>query len=214
MRGTGGWFELDLEHRRGTVSSSHPDSQPTPCQRRFAPNRPIDLWSHQRGSQTLSTARCTELDDGNLQAIISALGPHIGARNEATTCATYIIRNRRRLRYPKFQAQVCVLPPASWRPDAKWRSARAWNAPACTGASPVPMPSSLFAVPSSVALRGFLGAPHTAASGCGLTVRHKSKLHPAERQAKFGESTAWGVVALRYNNFRVAFPVCARSSAG
>jgi hypothetical protein len=50
-------------------------------------------------------ARCTELDDGKLQAIIRALRPHIGACNEAAKCATYIIRNRRRMRYPKFHAQ-------------------------------------------------------------------------------------------------------------
>lgn len=52
-----------------------------------------------------ATARCTELDDGKLQGIISALRPHIGVCNEAAKCATYIIRNRRRMRYPKFQAQ-------------------------------------------------------------------------------------------------------------
>ena len=53
-----------------------------------------------------ATARCTELDDGKLQAIISALRPHIiGTCNEAAKCATYIIRNRRRMRYPKFHAQ-------------------------------------------------------------------------------------------------------------
>jgi hypothetical protein len=40
-----------------------------------------------------------------LQAIISALRSHIGACNEAAKCATYIIRNRRRLRYPNFHAQ-------------------------------------------------------------------------------------------------------------
>ena len=52
-----------------------------------------------------ATARCTELDDGNLHAIVSALRPHIGASNEAAKCATYIFRNRRRMRYPKFHAQ-------------------------------------------------------------------------------------------------------------
>jgi len=53
-----------------------------------------------------ATARCTELDDGKLQAIISALRPHIGACKEAAKCATYMIRNRRRMRYPKFHAQA------------------------------------------------------------------------------------------------------------
>lgn len=52
-----------------------------------------------------ATARCTELDDGKLQAIIHSLRPHIGTCNEAAKCATYIIRNRRRMRYPKFHAQ-------------------------------------------------------------------------------------------------------------
>jgi hypothetical protein len=52
-----------------------------------------------------ATARCTELDEGKLQAIISALRPHIGSCNEAAKCATYMIRNRRRMRYPKFHAQ-------------------------------------------------------------------------------------------------------------
>jgi hypothetical protein len=52
-----------------------------------------------------TTARWAELDDGKLQAIIRALRPHIGSANEAAKCATYIIRNRRRMRYPKFHAQ-------------------------------------------------------------------------------------------------------------
>jgi hypothetical protein len=52
-----------------------------------------------------ATARCTELDDGKLGAIIRALRPHITSSNEATKCATYILRNRRRMRYPKFHAQ-------------------------------------------------------------------------------------------------------------
>jgi len=52
-----------------------------------------------------ATARCTELDDGELHAIVNALRPHIGSSNEAAKCAVYIIRNRRRMRYPKFHAQ-------------------------------------------------------------------------------------------------------------
>src|SRR5207244_11301376 len=47
----------------------------------------------------------SELDDGKLHAIISALRPRMGSSNEATKCAVYIIRNRRRMRYPKFRAQ-------------------------------------------------------------------------------------------------------------
>lgn len=52
-----------------------------------------------------ATARCGELDEGKLHAIIRALRPHIGSVKEAANCATYIIRNRRRMRYPIFQAQ-------------------------------------------------------------------------------------------------------------
>jgi hypothetical protein len=52
-----------------------------------------------------ATARCTELDDGKLQAIIRALRPHIGSSHEAAKCVIYVYRNRRRMRYPKFHAQ-------------------------------------------------------------------------------------------------------------
>ncbi len=52
-----------------------------------------------------ATARCTELDDGKLRAITSALRPYIGSSNEAAKCANYIFRNRRRMRYPKFHAE-------------------------------------------------------------------------------------------------------------
>jgi hypothetical protein len=56
-------------------------------------------------AKTWATARCAELDGGKLQAIITALRPHIDSSDEAAKCATYIIRNRRRMRYPKFHAQ-------------------------------------------------------------------------------------------------------------
>ena len=51
-----------------------------------------------------ATARCTELDDGKLSAIVHALRPHINPSNEATKCAMYIFPNRRRMRSPKFHA--------------------------------------------------------------------------------------------------------------
>jgi hypothetical protein len=50
-------------------------------------------------------ARCTELDDGKLSAIVHALRPHVSASHEVTKCATYISRNRSRMRYPKFHSQ-------------------------------------------------------------------------------------------------------------
>ncbi len=52
-----------------------------------------------------ATARCNELEDGKLQAIIRALRPHIGSSEGPAKCAIYIFRNRRRMRYPKFHAQ-------------------------------------------------------------------------------------------------------------
>jgi len=51
-----------------------------------------------------AAARCTELDDGKLHAIVHALRPHDSSA-EATKCALYIFRNRARMRYPKFHAQ-------------------------------------------------------------------------------------------------------------
>ena len=52
-----------------------------------------------------ATARCTELDEGKLYAIVHALRTHAAAFTEATKCALYIFHNRARMRYPKFHAQ-------------------------------------------------------------------------------------------------------------
>ena len=52
-----------------------------------------------------ATARCAELDDGKLQAIIHALRPYAASSGEPAKCMTYILRNRTRMRYPKFRAQ-------------------------------------------------------------------------------------------------------------
>lgn len=49
--------------------------------------------------------RSKELDDGKLRAIIHALRPHVAASIEAKKCALYVLRNRARMRYPKFHAQ-------------------------------------------------------------------------------------------------------------
>jgi len=51
-----------------------------------------------------AAARCIELDDGKLHAIVHALRPY-NSSAEATKCALYIFRNRARMRYPKFHAQ-------------------------------------------------------------------------------------------------------------
>jgi len=52
-----------------------------------------------------AAARCTELDDGRLHAIVHALRPHAASSAEATKCAMYIFHNRARMCYPKFHAQ-------------------------------------------------------------------------------------------------------------
>jgi hypothetical protein len=52
-----------------------------------------------------AAARCTELDDGRLHAIVHALRPHAASSAEATKCAMYIFHNRARMRYQKFHAQ-------------------------------------------------------------------------------------------------------------
>jgi hypothetical protein len=52
-----------------------------------------------------ATARCTELDNGQLHAIVRALRPHAADSTEAARCRLYIWRNRQRMRYPKFRGQ-------------------------------------------------------------------------------------------------------------
>jgi hypothetical protein len=52
-----------------------------------------------------AAARCTELDDGTLNAIVHALRPHAASSAEATKCALYIFHNRARMRYSTFHAQ-------------------------------------------------------------------------------------------------------------
>ncbi|MEA2538922.1 MAG: hypothetical protein QOH35_288 [Acidobacteriaceae bacterium] len=52
-----------------------------------------------------ATARCTELDDGKLSAIVHALRPHAADCADAVRCRLYIHRNRHRMRYPKFHKQ-------------------------------------------------------------------------------------------------------------
>lgn len=56
-------------------------------------------------AKSWATARCAELDEGKLQAIVRALRPHIATSDPAAKCVIYIVRNRRRMRYSKFHAQ-------------------------------------------------------------------------------------------------------------
>lgn len=53
--------------------------------------------------------RRDELDDGNLEAVLTALRAHAAAIDEARKCLEYFTRNRSRMRYPQFRAQgLCV----------------------------------------------------------------------------------------------------------
>ena len=56
-------------------------------------------------SKQWAAARCTELDDGKLHAVVHALLAHRTSHSEATRCALYIFHNRARMRYPRFHAQ-------------------------------------------------------------------------------------------------------------
>jgi hypothetical protein len=56
-------------------------------------------------SKQWAAARCTELDDGKLHAVVHSLLAHRTSDSEATKCALYIFHNRARMRYPKFHAQ-------------------------------------------------------------------------------------------------------------
>jgi Transposase len=52
-----------------------------------------------------ATARCAELDDGKLCAIVRALRPYAANSTDAARCRLYLYRNRHRMRYPQFHKQ-------------------------------------------------------------------------------------------------------------
>jgi hypothetical protein len=56
-------------------------------------------------SKLWATARCTELDEGGLGAIVQALRPYAESSTAAAKCGVYLYRNRQRMRYPKFREQ-------------------------------------------------------------------------------------------------------------
>jgi hypothetical protein len=171
MRGTGRWFCLDLEHCPGTVSSSHPDPRPIPCQGSFAPNRSSAVWRHQPGNQPWATARCTELDAGKLHAIVSALRPPIGSSHEAAKCAIDTLRSRPGTRYPKFHAQgLCT---ATGVLEAGWQSGD--RDPAQAGRHALQRLRCQRQHRSALCqtqwtIRGFLGTSPTASRACRMTL--------------------------------------------
>lgn len=53
--------------------------------------------------------RCHELDRGELSRLVKALRVHAATHELARLCLLYVVRNRRRMRYPTFRAQgLCV----------------------------------------------------------------------------------------------------------
>jgi hypothetical protein len=53
--------------------------------------------------------RRDELDRGELSRLVKALRAHAPSNEQARQCLLYIVRNRRRMRYPSFRAQgLCV----------------------------------------------------------------------------------------------------------
>jgi hypothetical protein len=65
----------------------------------------LSIFGATSESKAWATARCAELDDGKLQAIVHALRPHAASSTEAIKCALYIFHNRARMRYKKFHTQ-------------------------------------------------------------------------------------------------------------
>jgi hypothetical protein len=60
-------------------------------------------------AQAWESQRHQDLEAGRLSAVVHALRLHAGAHEIARKCQDYIIRNRRRMRYPKFRALgLCV----------------------------------------------------------------------------------------------------------
>ena len=49
--------------------------------------------------------RRDELDEGKIDAVLTALRVHADANDEARTCLDYVTRNRHRMRYPEFHAR-------------------------------------------------------------------------------------------------------------
>lgn len=66
----------------------------------------VEIWGPDSAlGKQWATERHSELDAGNIKAILQALVIHASACAEARRCLGYIERNRQRMRYPEFEAQ-------------------------------------------------------------------------------------------------------------
>ena len=126
-------------------------------------------------------ARCAELDDGKLSAIVHALRPHIRASHEVTKCATYIFAIALGCATRSFTLRVCALPPCTGGrlQNSHWDAAQAdrhaldhfwrqrYHRP------------TLFQTQWSI--RRFLGTPGTAVGSRRLISPLNSGVHPVRR---------------------------------
>lgn len=78
---------IDMYHAKGTLSQLAKDL--------FGP----------QGEQTeqWGKARRDELENGEMQAILRAIAPHLKTSKAARTCREYLLANRHRLDYPRFR---------------------------------------------------------------------------------------------------------------
>ena len=78
---------IDMYHAKGTLSQLAKDLFGITSER-------TEQWAK---------ARRDELENGDLQAILRALQPHLETSKEARTCREYLLSNRQRLNYPVFR---------------------------------------------------------------------------------------------------------------
>ncbi len=78
---------IDMYHAKGTLSQLAKDL--------FGPlGEQTEQWGK---------ARRDELENGQMQAILRAIDPHLKTSKQARTCRDYLLANRHRLDYPRFR---------------------------------------------------------------------------------------------------------------
>ena len=94
---------------------------------------------------TWVAGRSDELDDGDIEALLSAARAFAltGAKaEELDTALGYFETNAPRMRSKPPAPSACSSAPAPWTPAARRSSGSASNFPACTGPAPAPPASS------------------------------------------------------------------------
>jgi hypothetical protein len=97
-----------LEYHPGPVPRRDPDCRPLSRQANLHRTAQAIFGSTAQANQWV-TARCAELDEGKLSALVRALRPHTADCADAARCRLYIYRHRHRMRYPQFHEQgICT----------------------------------------------------------------------------------------------------------